>query len=58
MPIVPQIEAYARENGIELSQGWKVDLAREVKRRLIKDADKLEESILDRWAQLFERFEQ
>ena len=34
-PIVPQIEAYAVKHGIELGLGWKVELARQVKGRLL-----------------------
>lgn len=56
-PIVPQIEAYAAKHGIELAHGWKVDLARQVKQRLLKDADKIPEDVLNRWAELFARFD-
>lgn len=33
-PIVPQMEAFAEDNGIALQKGWKVDLARRVNRKL------------------------
>src|SRR5690606_22488623 len=33
-PIVPQIEAFASTNGVELSKGWKVELAKTAKVQL------------------------
>jgi hypothetical protein len=56
-PIVPQIEAYAVQNGITLELGWKVDLARHTKQRLLKDMEKIDDNTLTLWAQLFARFE-
>lgn len=56
-PIVPQIEAYAATNGITLEPGWKVDLARHAKQRLLKDLDKISDETLALWAELFARFE-
>jgi predicted ATPase len=56
-PIVPQIEAYAQKNGAKLAQGWKVDLAREVKKRVLRDIDKIDDATLDGWTKLFEHFE-
>ena len=34
--IVPQIDAYAAKYGIVLERGWKVDVARRVKSRLLR----------------------
>jgi energy-coupling factor transporter ATP-binding protein EcfA2 len=34
-PIVPQIEAWAKSQGVDLYDGWKVDVAREAKRRAL-----------------------
>jgi energy-coupling factor transporter ATP-binding protein EcfA2 len=56
-PIVPQIEAYAAKHGVELANGWKVDVARQVKQRLLKDADKIQDEVLKGWAELFARFD-
>ena len=56
-PMVPQIEAYAAKHGIELeSPGWKVELARSVKSRLLKAKEDTPQEVLDRWVKLFEPF--
>jgi hypothetical protein len=56
-PIVPQIEAYAEKNGIALEVGWKVEIAKLIKARLLqRGASSLPAETLDRWAKLFERF--
>ncbi|MDC0685611.1 AAA family ATPase [Sorangium atrum] len=54
-PIVPQVEAYASKHGITLDQGWKVELAKTVKARLLKTRE-LSPAIIDLWAKLFEPF--
>jgi len=54
--IVPQIEAYAKANGVDLQPGWKVDLARAVKQRLIRAPDECPKESIDLWAKLFEPF--
>jgi len=54
--IVPQIEQYATANGIELEIGWKVDLARAVKQRLIKTPDECPADSVEVWVKLFEPF--
>lgn len=41
VPLVPQIERYAATHSIKLAEGWKVDLARQVKNRLLRDRDPL-----------------
>lgn len=56
-PIVPQIEAYATKHGVELANGWKVDVARQVKQRLLKDADNVPDDVLKAWTELFTRFD-
>ena len=56
-PIVPEIEAYAAKHAIPLATpGWKVDVARAVKARLLKMKDSLPEEILVCWTKLFESF--
>jgi hypothetical protein len=53
-PIVPQIEQYAKKNSIELDPGWKVDLARYVKARLLKAGSAgIDEATMERWKSLF-----
>jgi ABC-type cobalamin/Fe3+-siderophores transport system ATPase subunit/predicted ATPase len=57
VPIVPQIEAYALKNGVALEPGWKVELARLVKQRLLKDLDRIEDSTIETWSKLFGRID-
>jgi len=54
-PIVPQIEAFARAHGIALQQGWKVDLAKRTKSRLLHASDPLkgDSETAERWQALF-----
>jgi hypothetical protein len=52
-PIVPQIEAWAKSQSVVLQQGWKVDVAREAKRRALSPAGKFDSATLDRWVMLF-----
>lgn len=55
--IVPQIEKWARTAAVTLEQGWKVDLARHVKKRLLeKGPTEVDDRILDRWVSLFGHF--
>lgn len=42
--IVPQIESFARLNRIDLQLGWKVDLAKAVKRKILSNPSLLESS--------------
>lgn len=51
-PIVPQIEAWATSQDIDLYDGWKVDISREVKRRALSN-ETFSEEILSNWAKLF-----
>lgn len=53
-PIVPQIEAWANAEGLHLDEGWKVDLARRVKERLLARGPKnVDAEVIDRWSKLF-----
>ncbi|RXH22990.1 AAA family ATPase [Bradyrhizobium zhanjiangense] len=55
VPIVPQIEAWAKSQGVPLDDGWKVDVAREAKRRALESTKPLfDNATLDNWAKLFE----
>ncbi|NJO81447.1 MAG: AAA family ATPase [Blastochloris sp.] len=54
-PIVPQIEAWARDGGATLQKGWKVELAKRVKRALL-DGVPASEATLQVWQSLFENF--
>jgi energy-coupling factor transporter ATP-binding protein EcfA2 len=54
-PIVPQIESWAATQNIELSEGWKVELARAVKgRALTLGSEKFPRETLDLWVKLFD----
>jgi hypothetical protein len=54
--IVPQIESFAHGCGIELQPGWKVDLARAVKARLLKAPNDVPDATIKIWKKLFAAF--
>ena len=57
-PIVPQVEAWSKREGIELTLGWKVEVAKRVKAILLsKGIDEVENDLVERWVQLFNRFD-
>lgn len=53
-PIVPQVERYAGRYGIELELGWKVEVAKMAKSRLLGDKDPMkdEDHLLSIWTNL------
>jgi hypothetical protein len=53
-PIVPQVEKWAKSQKIELYEGWKVDIAREVKRRVLTSATSFPEQTINMWGKLFD----
>lgn len=53
-PIVPQIEKWALDAGIQLAEGWKVDLGREVKQRALAKGSEHFVSSMDAWRRMFE----
>ena len=55
-PIVSQIEEWAQDNSIELEKGWKVDLARNMQNRFDKAFSNVNESLVEAWVNLFNRF--
>jgi len=55
-PIVPQIEAWARTEGIALSDGWKVELARETKKRALASNAKFTAETIELWGKIFDDF--
>jgi hypothetical protein len=59
-PIVPQIEAWAAKHGVTLKKpGWKVELAKRVKERLLADGPAaIDATVLDRWEKLFKAFQE
>lgn len=54
-PIIPQIEAWAKNNGVVLVvPAWKVDLAKRVKQALLaKNAKPIAPEFLEKWEKLF-----
>lgn len=55
-PIIPQVEAYARKYNIELEDGWKVEIAKRVKARMLKtDPFSSDDDMLNIWQALFAR---
>ncbi len=55
-PIIPQIEQFALENNIELSNGYKVGLARQFKQILTANFNKYSDSnTIDMWTRIFNR---
>ena len=56
-PFVGQVKEWATSQGVKLSQGWKVKLARRVKERaLTKGIGWFKDDVVDRWVQLFDAF--
>lgn len=55
-PILPQIEEYAKNRGIELKQGWKVPLAKAFKKALSGKKPKvIPDEYIKMWIALFEK---
>jgi hypothetical protein len=52
-PIIPQVESWAASQGLTLYDGWKVDVARELKKRVLTGNAKIEEATLSLWQKLF-----
>lgn len=54
-PLVPQVKAYASKHGVELPDGWKVEVAKNVKRRLLdgREKDMPTSSTVEWWTTLF-----
>lgn len=58
IPILPQIEGFAKKYSIELNRGWKVELAKSVKQLLKKKkTTDIDEEIKVKWINLFKMFE-
>jgi predicted ATP-dependent endonuclease of OLD family len=55
--LLPQIEKFFNANNIDLERGWKVDLARNVKKAMVntREAKKIPSNQEEVWSQLFER---
>ena len=59
-PVVGQIEAYAAENELSIIQGWKVEIARAVKQRMLRAKDVADDqdgkAKVETWIELFSNF--
>jgi hypothetical protein len=53
-PIVPQIETWAKSQQIELYDGWKVDIAREAKRRALVPSFSFDPGTIENWGKMFD----
>ena len=57
-PAIPQVESWAKREGIELIQGWKVDVAKRVKQATLnKGIQHVESDLVEKWVRLFGCFE-
>jgi AAA15 family ATPase/GTPase len=55
--IVPQVEAFATRNSIELGKGWKVEIAKGIKQQILKaKADTVPDAYISKWEALFKKF--
>lgn len=55
-PLIPQIEQFAQNYSMELDKGWKVELAKSAKSRIVK-AKEIESETLNLWKKLFDSFQ-
>jgi hypothetical protein len=53
--IVPQIESWAARNNVTLELGWKVEVAKRVKQRIL-DGATIDDAIVAVWEKVFEKF--
>ena len=54
-PVVNQIEAWAELNLIDLEKGWKVELARNLQNRFDKVFLNIDNSLVEKWVNLFNK---
>ena len=54
-PLVNQMETYAKENGYTLTEGWKVDLAKDFQKNFDRILDKANNELKDSWISLFNK---
>ncbi|WP_035558082.1 ATP-dependent nuclease [Hymenobacter sp. IS2118] len=54
-PLIPQMEAFAEQNGYELETGWKVELARDVQKASARIASKVTPERIKLWKKLFDK---
>ena len=56
--IVPQIKKYVSDQKLSLENGWKVEIAREYKKKTQNDRvlEGIVDSTIEKWKQLFEKW--
>jgi predicted ATP-dependent endonuclease of OLD family len=54
-PIVNQMEVFAKNNGYTLTEGWKVDLAKEFQRNFERIVTRCGDDVKERWLKLIEK---
>jgi hypothetical protein len=54
-PIVNQMESFAKENGYTLTDGWKVDLAKDCQRSFERILEKAGDDLKNSWVALFDK---
>jgi hypothetical protein len=52
-PLVPQVKEFAKKHNITLEEGWKVDVAKTAKERLLQGRDTIDQSRVSKWQELF-----
>ena len=57
-PLVPQIEEFSKKNNMELEYGWKVSLAKHVKQQLQRRDTIVTDEYVEKWVNLFNKFNQ
>lgn len=54
-PVIPQVEAWAKRERIDLPQGWKVDVAKRVKQTVLsRGIQDIDSELVNRWVRLFQ----
>lgn len=54
IPIIPQLEEFAKNNHLKLETGWKAELSKKVKQKF---SSKVTDEIEKKWVKLFEAFQ-
>jgi len=55
LPIVNQMEAFAKENGYAINDGWKVELAKDFQRNFDRIVTRCEDEVKEKWLKLIEK---
>ena len=51
--IIPQIEAYVTDQNLVLEKGWKVEIAKQVKKKILKTSSTIQQDTVEEWVKLF-----